>query len=147
MNFVKKCAFTVSLLALSVGLTASQSNAQSLRGTFTLPFEAYWGTALLTPGQYTLSLPTEERMYPIMSVSGRGETIRVLVGTSGEVRESQRSFIRVDTIGGTHVIREFSSGPTGKLLTFPVPKSVKKQFTLARRVQNTSIAVASAGGN
>ncbi|MGI9073624.1 MAG: hypothetical protein ACR2JB_20465 [Bryobacteraceae bacterium] len=146
MNLVKNYALNLSLFALAVGLTASQANAQSPKGTFNLPFQAYWGNAVLEPGKYTISLPTEASNSPIMYLSGQGRTIMVLLGMSGRT-ESDRSYLRVENIGQAHVVRELTYGPTGRLIRFLVPKSVRNQASFESSAQETRLAVAPFGGN
>ncbi|MGI8959549.1 MAG: hypothetical protein ACR2IV_07290 [Bryobacteraceae bacterium] len=146
MNLVKNCAFNFSLFALAVGLTASQANAQNVKGTFNLPFQAHWGNAVLDPGKYTISLPSESSMSPIMSVSGQGKTIMVLIGMSGRT-DSERSFLRVENIGEAHVVRELTFGATSRLIRFPVPKSVRNQVAFERSAQDAAIPIAPTGAN
>lgn len=146
MNLVKNYASSLSLFALAAGLMASQANAQNATGTFKLPFQAHWGNAVLEPGEYTISLPSESTMSPIMQVSGQGKTIMVLMAVSGRT-ESGRSYLRVENIGQAHVIRELDYGATGRLIRFSVPKSVRNQAGLERSAQDTRIAVAPSSGN
>jgi hypothetical protein len=146
VNLVKNYALTVGLFALAVGLTASQANAQNTKGTFNLPFQAHWGNAVLEPGNYTILLPSESSMSPILSVSGQGKTIMLLIGMSGKT-ESDRSYLRVENIGQAHVVRELTYGPTGRLLRFSVPKSVRNEAALERSAQDTTVTVAASSGN
>jgi hypothetical protein len=146
MNFAKKCALSVSVFALAVSLTASRANAENLRGTFNLPYQAHWGQAVLEPGEYVLRLSTQTSIMPVLYISGQGKTIMVVAGPSGATG-SERSYLRIENIGAAHVIREFHSGVGGKLFTFSVPKSVKNQATVERIAQNTMIPVAPSGGN
>ncbi len=146
MKFVKNCAFAVSLFALAICGGASQANAQSLRGSFNLPFEAHWGNVTLEPGQYTLSLPSEATLFPVLFVSSQGKTKMILVGTSAAMAESDRSYLRVENIGETHVIRQFRSGPMGKVLTFNVSKSARNEDKIARNMPDLTLPVVPTGG-
>jgi hypothetical protein len=147
MNFVKNCALSVGLFALTISLSASQANAEGLRGTFNLPFQAHWGTAVLDPGEYALRLSTGASSLPVMYVSGQGKTIMVVLAVTTPTPQSEDSYLRVEDIGQAHVIREFRAGFAGKVFTFSVPKSVKDQATVVRVAQNTMIPVAPSGGN
>ena len=146
MYFAKKYAWSVSVFALAVGLSASQANAQRLKGTFNLPFQAHWGQAVLEPGEYVVRLSAGPSMYPVIYVSGQGQTIMVTPTTYGAT-ESERSYLRIENVGQTHVIREFRAGVAGELFTFPIPKSVKNQAALARNAPDMTVSVASAAGN
>jgi hypothetical protein len=147
VKFVKNCAFGISLFALAVSLTASQANAQSLRGAFNLPFEAHWGTATLEPGQYTLSLPTQSTLSPVMYVTGQGKTVMILIGNTGGTTESERSYLRIENIGQAHVVRQLSVGVSGKLFTFSVPRSVRNEASLASNMPDSTLPVVPTGAN
>ena len=41
---------------LAVCLNAGHASAQEVKGSFTLPFEAHWGSATLTPGSYSFTV-------------------------------------------------------------------------------------------
>lgn len=145
MNFAKNWALSVSVFALAIGLGASQANAESLRGTFNLPYQAHWGRVVLEPGEYVLRLSTQPSMLPVLYISGQGKTVMVLAGTSGAT-DFGRSYLRIENIGDAHVVREFHSGVGGKLYTFSIPKSVKKQVELASNARDTTIPVAPPAG-
>ena len=146
MNFVKNCALTVSVFALVAGLGASQANAQDLRGTFTLPYQAHWGNIVLEPGQYVLRLSAGALTAPVIHITGQGKNVMILAPKSATA-ESERGYLRVENVGQTHVVREFNSGIGGQLFTFSVPKSVKNQIAVASNAPDTTVAVASSGGN
>jgi hypothetical protein len=146
VNLVKNCAFGVSLFALAAGFTATKANAQSAKGTFNLPFQAYWGNAVLEPGEYTISIPPASSMSPAIQVSGQGKTVMVLMGVSGRT-DSEGSYLTVESIGQAHVIRELDYGATGRLIRFPVPKSARNEAASERTAQNTTVEVTPPSGN
>jgi len=53
-SMIRRMLF-VSLLTL---FASSVLNAEQVKGSFTLPFDAYWGDILLPAGHYTFSLDT-----------------------------------------------------------------------------------------
>lgn len=53
-HMIRRLLF-VSLLAL---FASSVLNAEQVKGSFTLPFDAYWGDVLLPAGNYTFNLDT-----------------------------------------------------------------------------------------
>jgi len=53
-SMIRRMLF-VSLLTL---FASSVLNAEQVKGSFTLPFDAYWGNVLLSAGPYTFSLDT-----------------------------------------------------------------------------------------
>jgi len=143
MNFIRNHALSVSVFALALGLGASVANAQGLRGTFNLPFQAHWGNAVLEPGEYALRLSRGASNFPLIYVSRQGKTIMVVAGTS-EKTESERSYLRIEDVGQVHVVREFSSGVAGTLYSFSIPKSIKNHIGIA---QNRTLPVAPSAGN
>ena len=145
MKFLKTCAFSVVLLAIVGALTASPASAQNLRGTFNLPFEAHWGAATLQPGQYTISLPVQATLVPILYISGEGKHVILPIADASLTQESERSYLRIDNFGDLHVVREFKWGPAGKVINFGVPKALRKQANYARNIPDTTVAVR--GGN
>ena len=146
MNIVKNCACAAALFALVVGVTGSQATAQgiAMRGTFTLPFEAHWADVVLQPGDYSFSLPSATNNAPVMRITGQGKTVLVAVPASTSAPESDRSYLKVENVGGTYVIRQFNSPVTRELITFPITKSVRKGM-LAQN-QAVTIPVPVAGG-
>ncbi len=123
-------AFGAGLLVLA-GVGLSAANAQELRGSFNLPFQAHWGKAVLEPGEYTFSLPTARDLFPLVHVSREGKTVMVLINTSRTVPQSERSYLRIENAGKLHVIKELSVGSEGKALLFPVPKSIRERIALS----------------
>jgi hypothetical protein len=111
-----------------------------------LPFQAHWGNEVLEAGKYTISLPTYGSALPVILVSGQGKTTMVLMGTPGST-EFGRSYLRIENIGEAHVIRELDFGATGKLIRFPVAKSVRNQSALEQSAQNTRVTIAQLGAN
>jgi hypothetical protein len=146
VNIVKNCALSFGLFALALGFTATQARAQNSKGTINLPFQAYWGNAVIAPGEYTISLPTQASNAPMLYVSGHGKTIMVLLGPSGTT-DSDRSYLRVENIGQAHVIREFTYAPTGRLIRFPVPKSALNEPASEASLRDTTVPVAASAGN
>jgi hypothetical protein len=147
VNFVKNCALSIGLLAIAGGLTASRANAEALKGSFNLPFEAHWGRVVLQPGNYRMSLSTEGSGFQVIYLTGYGKTVTIPVGPYRTIPESGRTFLRVENVGGAYVIRELNSGAIGKQLIFLVPKSVNKQIAAARNAQDTNLPVSPAAGN
>jgi len=86
MKTIRKFMIPVGVLMIFFALAAATASAQGLysthfRGTFTLPFEAQWGTMTLPAGDYTLS-------YGFLSASGTR-----LVSVTGKEEVSPRGWI------------------------------------------------------
>lgn len=145
MKIVKILTTAATVFVIGLAVTASRANAQdvALKGTFTLPYEARWGAAVLPPGDYTLSLPAAYTNIPVMYVSNQSKTVYIGMGSGRSKAESQQSYLRVEDVGGMHVVRQFNSAITGELISFPVSKSVKN--ALVARNQSTTLPVSAAG--
>lgn len=126
-------------------LAGSFANAQVVsHGTFTLPRETRWGTAVFAPGTYSYSLNSPSPQQ-IITVRTSGSTAMILV-TAGreESPQSAESHLLLVTEGGQTSIREFYLGGLGLTLHFPRPKA--KYAILAQRPPlKQTVLVAEAG--
>jgi hypothetical protein len=73
---MKYAAFVLLAICFNAALAAAQDAGAVYRGSFHLPFEARWGTAVLPPGDYTLAL--NSTTVPSM-VTVRGEKTAIMV--------------------------------------------------------------------
>lgn len=120
-----KIAMKVGFMALALCLAASQGKAQgTYTGKFTLPFEARWGGAVLTQGDYTISMELDTaRAFNLLLVRGEGKTAMILASLTDHIDSSNRSqLILVKTSAG-YVVQTLEAGEAGLTLTYPVPKS------------------------
>ena len=62
---MKKARLTFLKLAVAAaivtGVSVGSARAQSLKATFTLPYEVQWGKAVLPAGPYTVTAPSSPR--------------------------------------------------------------------------------------
>jgi hypothetical protein len=130
MKVRKHFTIGLALTGLALGLSTFKANAQQgLNGTFELPEATYWGSTLLQPGRYTISMTTEAHAIsrvPIIHLSGDGVNAAFL-SIATPAHESGRNYLNVANIGGTYVIRAFDSGMLGESFSFGVTKSVKNK--------------------
>ena len=136
MNLQKK--LKLGLLALAIVLVASAvpANAQQIyRATFTLPFEAQWGSTVIEPGDYTITV--EEALgQKLIRVHGAGD-LAVFAGISNSEPFGDRSKLVFVSVNGLYTLKAFSAGSIGKAFMFPVPKAK------GDRAQLTTVTVAS----
>ena len=116
----------------ALGLTASHAKAQ--RGTFNLPFEAHWGSVVLPPGPYTISVPLQVSWPRIIEISGHGKTVPILVGIEESQKPSDHSYLSLLNVDGTYVVRKFNSGASGKVFTFLLPRTMENRWADLRKV-------------
>jgi len=123
MNLQKK--LKLGLLALAIVLVASAvpANAQQLyRATFTLPFEAQWGSTVIEPGQYTIAV--EEALgQKLIRVSGDGEQLAIFAGISSSEPYGDNGKLVFVNVDGLYTLKAFSAAAIGKAFVFPVHKS------------------------
>lgn len=90
--------------------------------TFHLPMAAHWGSVLLAPGDYSLSLPDLSIGDVALRVAGAGRTVYEMPSVIDRKETSNKSRLELWNIDGNYFIRELAYGPTGKTFTFFVPK-------------------------
>ncbi len=127
MNIQLNRAFGLALLAGTLTFGASQVNAAAYKGTFDLPVEAYWGSALLSPGEYTVVVE-QGAATPIVSVrEGTRQVAAVLTGPYVAEKESERGKLILVQINGAYVVKTFDAGLIGKSFSFATPKAVRNR--------------------
>jgi hypothetical protein len=118
MNFRSILPIALFGAALSI---AAPARAQSSAGTFTLPFEAQWGAAVLPAGTYTVStdVPLDSS---VIRVIGNGTSAVILAGPSVPRDFSSRGSLELREINGKYVVTRFTAGPVGREFWFAPPK-------------------------
>ena len=116
-------AMKVGFMALALCLTASQGKAQgSYTGKFTLPFEARWGIAVLSPGDYTISMDLDADTKYLV-VRGEGKTA-MITGVVTDRRDiSDHSQLTVVKTAAGYTVQTLEAGEAGMTLTYSVHKS------------------------
>jgi hypothetical protein len=115
-NFVT----VVGIMAIALGLSASMAKAEEV--TFSLPFEARWGNAVLEPGDYKMSVPSSSSGIQVFTLTGNGKTLMFPSGGISYGTPTERSYLELVNRGGMYNVQEFSSGSTGRSFRFPVFK-------------------------
>jgi len=145
VNLHKRFALTLALVTL-LGLTAAGASAETtIKGTFTLPAQAYWNSTLLQPGDYTVSL--DRSISGVELVNLRGEGIAAtFITPAGSEESSGRSCLKLDDVNGTYVIRELDAGPLGRSYRFGVSKQVRNLTLRGDAMQPATIPISAAAG-
>lgn len=136
MNAFGKFRFirSVSVLAGVLALSPVPGHAQQYHGSFTLPFEAKWGNAILPPGNYTLSLRrgyATEGYAVFLRGEGKNAIILPVITTTPKEESSQSKLILVDN-GGRYAVRSFEVAELGLTFDYHVSKSGTKQMANRR---------------
>jgi hypothetical protein len=117
-----KWTMTAAMLAAAISGTATQASAQSehYRGSFTLPFEARFGSVVLQPGNYSVS--TLEGAKGIRITGDGGHAAILAAGYDLQPGTAKARMIMVES-NGVLTLESFESGAMGKSLHFVVPKA------------------------
>jgi hypothetical protein len=113
-------------------LGASRASAQE--ATFHLPFRARWGTAVLGPGNYTLSTPDSVSGIRIFYLHSDARTQMAVPAIVSNEPVSGRSYLKLMNIDGTYYIQEYVSGVTGRVFEFAIPKASHRELSARDRV-------------
>ncbi|HEV8041241.1 MAG TPA: hypothetical protein VGP62_20370 [Bryobacteraceae bacterium] len=124
MNLQKKLKLGLLALALVLVVSAVPANAQQLyRATFTLPFEAQWGSTVIEPGEYTITV--EEALgQKLIRVNGSGERqLAIFAGLSSSEPYGDNGKLVFVNVDGLYTLKAFSAAAIGQAFIFPVHKS------------------------
>ena len=138
MKSVKNQTLRILLYSVLSAGTAAIANAQY--SSFTLPFEAHWGQAVLEPGNYKIAAPSAPQWPQILYLIGPHKTITVTAALERPEAISDRSFLKISNIDGINYVSKFQWGDRGKEFTFAKP-SVREQRTLTGGVGGSIITV------
>jgi hypothetical protein len=122
-------------IAVLAGATSMQGAQQ---GTFHLPMEAHWGSALLQPGDYRIELPTvgTQVITQFLIVDSNGKGVFEVPTYAEQKSVSDRSWLTLTNVDGEYVVSEYSSGSSGKRYAFPVPNALRRHLT-TKSAENT----------
>jgi hypothetical protein len=139
--FKLKWIMNASVIAMAIYCGVPSAEAEQI--SFDLAVEAHWGTIILQPGHYSLEVPSAASWPQRICVTQNGKRHCISPLVEEVAEESQRSYLRLVTVGSEYFVREYDSGPTGKRFTFRVPKATSDEADATR----SSIAVPETGGN
>ena len=147
MKLHKQFILTLALAAMVLGVTASRATAATVyKGTFSLPVDAYWGSTLLHPGEYSISMDWDYTRTSLVYLRGENVHAVILTGSANLENPSEHSRLTLEQVNGTYVVRELKAGTLGKDFKFPVSKVVRRQTDRASKAAPINIQVAAGGG-
>lgn len=124
-----KVLMKVGLMALALCLAASQGKAQgTYTGKFTLPFEARWASAVLPPGDYTISMDLDAASNQLV-VRGEGKTAMIMSIVTDRKETSNHSQISLVKTAPGYRVQTLEAGEAGVTMTYSVPKNKRDQET------------------
>jgi hypothetical protein len=105
---MKKTSLTFLKLAVAVAiaicLSVSSASAQSLKGSFTLPYEVHWGKAVLPAGPYTITFDSLRGPAIVRTRTGEGRAL-VMPVTTDKAMNDQPSALLITRIENEHFVR------------------------------------------
>lgn len=122
-----KRVLTVAGFAAALSLAALPLAAQ--QASFDLPMTAHWGRAVLVPGHYTITGPTNRFGVGIMYIRGSQGTQLAVPEVSSSEPNYDSNYLRLVNAGGVYVVREFVSGASGQTYLFAIPKTLRLQMS------------------
>ena len=124
MKSIKSLKFAnhIALVAIALCVSAGAGKAQDdYRGTFTLPFEAHWGAAVLPAGDYEIKMPSASGPY-LLFVRGEGRTAMIMAAGVNTQEASDDSQLTIINNGKDRAIDTLRAGQLGLILHYAVPK-------------------------
>jgi len=120
MKIRKSVLGSLMFSALAIAVCGTWASADEVyKGTFELPTAAYWGGALLPPGQYTVSMEENVSESPVVYLHGQGIS-KTCVATAAPGARGASDRLKIDEVNGTSVVKELDAGTLGKKFEFPV---------------------------
>jgi hypothetical protein len=121
---------TFGLIAICA--SASSATAQNaFQGKFTLPNDVRWANASLPAGDYTFSL-SSTAMSGRVFLQGPNGGAFILTSVTDQHNEGNSSKLTIEHRGGISFVRSMYLADVGVELTYPAPKTSKKDVELAQ---------------
>ena len=112
--------------AITVGASVAPASAQSLKGTFTLPYEVHWGKAVLAPGSYTISIDSVRGPAIVRTSTGEGRALLMPV-TVDKAMKDQPSSLLITKVENERVVRYLNFREADTSLAYrPFTRSERK---------------------
>jgi len=131
----------VLLLALSLAGTANAQTA--FRGTFQLHDTVKWGQAVLTPGDYTITVRSTQTPTQAVVRSEDGKTaVIVIAGTFGDSKPG-KSALFLTRAGSQWVVRSLNLPQLGVSLVYGNSRESDQPELLSQKLQAVPVTMAS----
>lgn len=114
--------FSLSLGIFFSAATLFAEESPVFKGTFTLPFETRWGTAVLPPGDYTLSVHSTALPARVM-VRGKDGSSLIFAEALATRRGSNHSTLFVVRNARQGLVRSLYVVELGMMFYYATPKS------------------------
>ena len=113
-------------------LTGGVASAQDFKGSFTLPFEARWGSAILPAGDYTFKMDMVRAPF-LAQIYGKDGSVLVLAQSVTDRANPAQSELILVPRAGKYTVRALNLAGVG--LVFSYGRSSGKHLTLAKNAE------------
>jgi hypothetical protein len=93
--------------AVAASALGGVASAQSLKGSFTLPYEVHWGKAVLAPGAYTITMDSTRGPATIRTSTGAGRAL-VLARSVDKAMTDQPTALLISKRENQRIVRSFN---------------------------------------
>ncbi len=126
----------IGLFTLIGGAAALQAGQQA---KFHLPVTATWGSTVLQPGDYSLSMPGAAITNREFLLTGEGQKIFIPVMATNYAGDSGHSELRLLNIDGKYYVESYKSGAASKEFIFNVPSAKHRMHVGKREVSRVDV--------
>jgi hypothetical protein len=135
-------AFALATFALTIG-SASAVDPTQVRGSFTLPFDARWGTATLPAGKYIFEAVRTGSAVIEVRGEAKGSTpaFVVIVAHDASPNDNTSELVCIRK-GSTGIVRSLMLKGSGEILYFAIPKNVQLYAQNGKAKNRTLLAQA-----
>lgn len=122
------------VVALFIALAAAGlASAQTAQGSFTLPFEARWGTATLPPGDYSFKLDKAQSAGSLQLFRGK-DSVALIHSQSYSLESSGRSALTVVRSESGNTVRDLNLPEIGVVLHYAPHKPARSSAAAEREI-------------
>ena len=90
--------------AIAICLSVNVASAQSLKGTFTLPYDVQWGRSVLPAGPYVITFDSLRGPAIVRTSTGSGRAIVMALAVDKAMKD-QPSALVISQVENQHVVR------------------------------------------
>ncbi len=134
----------IGLIAAGAGVSQTVAQGISEKGTFTLPCEVRWSSAVLPAGDYTFTMESTALNAP-MILSGPNGSIFIQTMALSDSRTNQHSALTIERRFGTSFVKELYLSDRGRHFLYWEPKVPNNERLLAQEPASTKVVLVSIG--
>jgi hypothetical protein len=133
----------IGLLVIGVGVSQAVAQNAAEIGSFTLPFEVRWNSAVLPAGDYTFTMDSTG-LTGTMNLRGPNGAIFLHTMALSDKDTNQQSALSIESRGNTRFVKELYLSDRGRHFLYWPPKVQDNERVLARgpvSVEHVSVSI------